>query len=288
MDQLFVNERLPSPSPPSSSHGVEGEGNPWREDEPASLSRNKEPPLPPLPTDEGDTSYNQHRQDTLSALEGSDESSAQSWQSSSGGQQEAAGGQTSTSEQYGDNQTSGNAGRPTLGSRRSTGQHSEHIRSTLLAGGLFDEGANMRSYNSTPRRRSPSNFDIYGDGQGAETPRNRSSSTVQRRHDSTMDGHRPPAPRRYSRPARPYSYAGGSHINEPLPQSAPNPPLGLWAGQIGRESSPETVVPRWQPDAEVTFCPICKTQFSKYSDIALSVEHRLILPGFFVRKHHCR
>jgi hypothetical protein len=31
------------------------------------------------------------------------------------------------------------------------------------------------------------------------------------------------------------------------------------------------VLPRWQPDAEVTYCPICRTQFS-----------------FFVRKHHCR
>ncbi|KAG9248538.1 hypothetical protein BJ878DRAFT_538257 [Calycina marina] len=31
------------------------------------------------------------------------------------------------------------------------------------------------------------------------------------------------------------------------------------------------VVPRWQSDVEVTFCPICKTQFS-----------------FFARKHHCR
>jgi hypothetical protein len=29
--------------------------------------------------------------------------------------------------------------------------------------------------------------------------------------------------------------------------------------------------PRWVPDAEVTYCPICQTQFS-----------------FFVRKHHCR
>jgi hypothetical protein len=29
---------------------------------------------------------------------------------------------------------------------------------------------------------------------------------------------------------------------------------------------PEFVVPRWQPDAEVTFCPICRTQFSKRPD----------------------
>lgn len=33
----------------------------------------------------------------------------------------------------------------------------------------------------------------------------------------------------------------------------------------------ELVLPRWQPDAEVTFCPICRTQFS-----------------FLIRKHHCR
>jgi hypothetical protein len=33
----------------------------------------------------------------------------------------------------------------------------------------------------------------------------------------------------------------------------------------------DLVLPRWQPDAEVTFCPICHTQFS-----------------IFIRKHHCR
>lgn len=35
--------------------------------------------------------------------------------------------------------------------------------------------------------------------------------------------------------------------------------------------APDFALPRWQPDAEVTFCPICRTQFS-----------------IFVRKHHCR
>ncbi|KAF6844763.1 FYVE zinc finger protein [Colletotrichum musicola] len=38
-----------------------------------------------------------------------------------------------------------------------------------------------------------------------------------------------------------------------------------------RRAPPEFVLPRWQPDAEVTYCPICHTQFS-----------------IFVRKHHCR
>lgn len=38
----------------------------------------------------------------------------------------------------------------------------------------------------------------------------------------------------------------------------------------GRRTS-DVQLPRWQPDVEVTYCPICHTQFS-----------------FFVRKHHCR
>lgn len=37
------------------------------------------------------------------------------------------------------------------------------------------------------------------------------------------------------------------------------------------EGVSEFILPRWQPDAEATFCPICRTQFS-----------------FFIRKHHCR
>lgn len=37
-------------------------------------------------------------------------------------------------------------------------------------------------------------------------------------------------------------------------------------------ASPRSLtLPRWQPDAEVTYCPICGTQFS-----------------IFIRKHHCR
>lgn len=57
------------------------------------------------------------------------------------------------------------------------------------------------------------------------------------------------------------------------PSSRPGPSLiqpDLSSGGSGRRQS-EVVLPRWQPDAEVTFCPICRTQFS-----------------FFVRKHHCR
>ncbi len=38
-----------------------------------------------------------------------------------------------------------------------------------------------------------------------------------------------------------------------------------------RREAVEYSLPRWQPDAEVTYCPICNAQFS-----------------IFVRKHHCR
>ncbi|KAF4505307.1 hypothetical protein G6O67_007271 [Ophiocordyceps sinensis] len=41
--------------------------------------------------------------------------------------------------------------------------------------------------------------------------------------------------------------------------------------EAGDGGSTECMLPRWQPDAEVTYCPICHTQFS-----------------IFARKHHCR
>jgi hypothetical protein len=50
--------------------------------------------------------------------------------------------------------------------------------------------------------------------------------------------------------------------------SRPSPTV-LPPTSIARSS--DIVLPRWQPDSEVTYCPICGTQFS-----------------FFVRKHHCR
>ncbi|KAK3310167.1 FYVE zinc finger-domain-containing protein [Chaetomium strumarium] len=51
---------------------------------------------------------------------------------------------------------------------------------------------------------------------------------------------------------------------------APGPSPSL--STAAEHTSPsEMVLPRWQPDSEVTYCPFCGTQFS-----------------FFVRKHHCR
>jgi len=53
--------------------------------------------------------------------------------------------------------------------------------------------------------------------------------------------------------------------------STSNAPLAGPSQQLPGGTGPEIVLPRWQPDAEVTYCPICNTQFS-----------------IFVRKHHCR
>ncbi|CAH0049406.1 unnamed protein product [Clonostachys solani] len=69
-------------------------------------------------------------------------------------------------------------------------------------------------------------------------------------------------------------------LNMPLPETQRGEPsirLPIQDEEIdaqhgGSESvSSDFALPRWQPDAEVTYCPICQTQFS-----------------IFVRKHHCR
>lgn len=66
-------------------------------------------------------------------------------------------------------------------------------------------------------------------------------------------------------PANPSTLRGNAPAFRP---SAPTPP----ARPTSRpRTGHEVALPRWQPDAEVTLCPICNTQFS-----------------FFVRKHHCR
>ncbi|KAK4207035.1 FYVE zinc finger-domain-containing protein [Rhypophila decipiens] len=61
--------------------------------------------------------------------------------------------------------------------------------------------------------------------------------------------------------------SGFTRLSEAILESqATRPPLARPPPR-----SPDIVLPRWQPDAEVTYCPICTTQFS-----------------VFVRKHHCR
>lgn len=48
-------------------------------------------------------------------------------------------------------------------------------------------------------------------------------------------------------------------------------PSPILSTPADRARPSEVALPRWQPDSEVTYCPICGTQFS-----------------IFVRKHHCR
>ncbi|ROV99926.1 hypothetical protein VMCG_06180 [Cytospora schulzeri] len=84
------------------------------------------------------------------------------------------------------------------------------------------------------------------------------------------------------------SGGSGSSSGQRRPGTPPSPPppvrrrtsssnfgalRGVYQQQRPMESGgPSDVsLPRWQPDAEVTICPICHTQFS-----------------IFVRKHHCR
>lgn len=63
-----------------------------------------------------------------------------------------------------------------------------------------------------------------------------------------------------------------THIAATLNRDSPSTPIApAFNPTTDRRSPPEFTLPRWQPDAEVTYCPICGTQF-----------------GFFVRKHHCR
>ncbi|KAL8798042.1 MAG: hypothetical protein Q9182_007010 [Xanthomendoza sp. 2 TL-2023] len=58
--------------------------------------------------------------------------------------------------------------------------------------------------------------------------------------------------------------SSSSIMDRPLPRRPDVPPSS-------NQDSREITLPRWQPDSEVTRCPICSTNF-----------------GFWYRKHHCR
>ncbi|KAM7200459.1 FYVE zinc finger domain containing protein [Rhypophila sp. PSN 637] len=106
-----------------------------------------------------------------------------------------------------------------------------------------------------------------------------SSSVVQVAQQATPASSIPPAtrypPAVFPRPAEAeeearshgFRNSGFTRLSEAiLASQATRPPLARPPPR-----SPDIVLPRWQPDAEVTYCPICTTQFS-----------------VFVRKHHCR
>lgn len=60
----------------------------------------------------------------------------------------------------------------------------------------------------------------------------------------------------------------GPHTGRILDRTLPRRPSG---GLQYNRQGPEIILPKWQPDNEVTKCPICNTAFS-----------------FWYRKHHCR
>jgi hypothetical protein len=63
-----------------------------------------------------------------------------------------------------------------------------------------------------------------------------------------------------------YSGMGGSQLSDAplLSRTTPSPVQQRPSVRTRPDPPrPEVVVPRWQPDVEVTFCPICRTQFSK-------------------------
>ncbi|KAI1006362.1 hypothetical protein K3495_g1859 [Podosphaera aphanis] len=65
-----------------------------------------------------------------------------------------------------------------------------------------------------------------------------------------------------------------SHSSMNSSDASRPPPTSMLPGSLNQLDTierRELVTPRWQLDAEVTYCPICKSQFN-----------------FFVRKHHCR
>lgn len=103
------------------------------------------------------------------------------------------------------------------------------------------------------------------------------------------EGHGQNGDLRYSTQRTRANTVGGSNIGFASQETAPSPDSRRNAMYLreGLSSLPSSIpplsrarasrqgreiqLPRWQPDAEATYCPICNTQFS-----------------FFVRKHHCR
>jgi hypothetical protein len=111
-----------------------------------------------------------------------------------------------------------------------------------------------------------------------ESPLRRPSNTRMRADRSGSSGEaivldEPPLPALPALPAiplaRPSLTPTHSHPHPHPPTSVNRAATAV--GPIRRESESSIVLPNWQPDAEVSHCPVCGSQFT-----------------FFYRKHHCR
>lgn len=122
-------------------------------------------------------------------------------------------------------------------SSRYTEQHNRAVNIPVGAGGSQTE---LDAYEAM---RSPVHEPLRGNGVG----------TIMQSHDKD--------------PSNPGG--GASTEGATIQPSTRNQPESEEQSPPRRNNS--IVLPRWQPDAEVTYCPICSTQFS-----------------WFNRKHHCR
>lgn len=128
-----------------------------------------------------------------------------------------------------------------------------------------DSPSGLQGSREETGRRSFSALDIYESGSDRENISTDPSSSIGASGDGAAVGNRSILPRRYSRSSRPYPVFPSIPSREDANSSgnifrqAGNLPSQIFRGPIPQT---EVVVPRWQPDAEVTYCPICRTQFS--------------------------
>jgi hypothetical protein len=112
----------------------------------------------------------------------------------------------------------------------------------------------------TENQSQPEGGPVESGGRMASSARRPSQASVSRF---------PPTP---ATPGRYEFQSGAERTLVPLAHGPlPALPHDRLRPHAGSRRSSEYLAPRWQPDVEATYCPICQTQFS-----------------FFVRKHHCR
>lgn len=241
MDQLFVNERAPSPTRSDSSNTSGREDEARQESVPENARQAKQPEIKKL-KDGPELSYAEYRARRKSSLAGREGLPYRTKDALTRQIEERGEGSATSEGQNG-------AVRPTLSSR------STEERGTVQIQGLSWDGAAAES------PQGDGGVDLYTTEDGGEMHRHSPRRSPKPPTDASS---RIYAPRRYSRAARPYSYAGGMDQSGLLLDRSVSRSSEVSGQMFDRDdSSPEVVVPRWQPDAEVTFCPICRTQFSR-------------------------